>query len=91
MRSIHVLALDEAGDVLHWPRPVERVHRDEVTEAIGLQFAQPLLHARALELECPVGLRTLVERVGLGVIERDVVYVDLDPVVLVDQSQRDDR
>ena len=39
-----LLAVDEIGDVVHRARAVERVHCDQVFEALGLQLLEPLLH-----------------------------------------------
>ena len=72
-----VLAVDEVGDVVHRPRAVEGIHRDEVLEGRGLQLAQVLLHAGGLELEGPHRLALGVELVGLGVVDGDAVDVDL--------------
>ena len=46
-----VLHRDVARDVLHRPRAIERVHGDDVLEAVGTQLAQHVAHARTFELE----------------------------------------
>ena len=41
-----VLTRDERGNILHRPRTIERIHRNQVLEAVGFQVAQMLFHAR---------------------------------------------
>ena len=43
--------LDEIVDHLHRPRPIQRVERGQVLEAIGLEALQDVAHAVRLELE----------------------------------------
>ena len=88
-----MLTVDEVGDVVHRPWTIEGVHRDEVLEGRGLQLAQVLLHPSGFELEGPDGLPLGVELVGLGIINRDLVNVDLDAAALLDVQQGflDDR
>ena len=88
-----MLTVDEVGDVVHRPWTIEGVHGDEVLEGRGLQLAQVLLHPSGFELEGPDGLPLGVELVGLGIIDRDLVDVDLDTAALLDVQQGflDDR
>ena len=79
-----MLAGNEVGDILHGPGAVERVHGYEVLERARLQFAQVALHAGGLELERAYRSSGAVQGVCLGVVERDVVDVDVDAVCLLD-------
>ena len=66
-----VLAVDVAVDVVHRPRPIERDDGDDVLEAVGLQLAQGVAHARTFELEHADRIAARQERVGRGVVERE--------------------
>ncbi len=83
------LALLARDEVVHHPAleragPIERVQRDQVVEPLRLGLAQQLAHARALELEHAVGLAVAEQLVGLGVVERDRVDVEVDPFGALD-------
>src|SRR5439155_1897856 len=59
---------------------IERVERNQVVETARLRLAQQLAHPRALELE-DAECRPLSEHlVGLRVVERDAVDVEIDPL-----------
>jgi hypothetical protein len=77
-----MLAGDVAGDVVHRSRPVERDHGDDVLEAVGLQLAQHVAHARTFELEYAGRLRASQHLVGLPVVERNGREVELDAALL---------
>ena len=78
---VHHPALERAG-------PVERVHRNQVVEALRLGLAKNLPHARALELEDAVGLAVHEELIGLRVVERNRVDVEVDSLGPSDLRQR---
>ena len=78
---------DEVRDVVHRTRTVERIHRDEVSETLRMQFPQPLLHTRRFKLEHDGGVTAAVELVGLPVVLRDGLYVDVYPVPHLDVVQ----
>ena len=78
---VHHARLERAG-------PVERVHRDQVVEALRLRLAQHLAHARALELEDAVGLAVDEQLIGLRVVERDGVDVEVDAFGALDLGER---
>ena len=88
-----MLTVDEVRDVVHRPWTIEGVHRDEVLEGRGLQLAQVFLHPSGFELEGSDGLPLGVELVGLGVVDGDLIDVDLDAAALLDVQQGflDDR
>ena len=88
--GLALLARDVVVDhaALERPGPVERVERDEVVEPLRLGLAQQLAHARALELEDAVGLAVAEELVGLRVVERDGVDVDVDALGPLDLVER---
>ena len=72
-----MLTTDELRDVAHRTGTVEGVHSDEVFEDCRLQFAQVFLHALRLKLEGADGAPLLIELVGLGIVDRDVIKVDV--------------
>ena len=75
---VAVLAGNELRDIGHWPRAIKGVHRNEVFEGRGLQFAQILLHARRLKLEGADGAPVAEELVSSGVVDRYAVDVEFD-------------
>ena len=89
------LPLLPRDEVVHHPAaqragPVQRVQRDEVVEALRLGLAQDVAHAAALELEDAVGLAVLEDLIGLRIVERDRVDVELDargPLDLLDRIE----
>ena len=83
-----VLPLDKRWDVLERPRTVQRVHRNEVTEHRGLQILEVLLHPRGFVLEDANGLAALEELVGLRVVEREAVRVEVEAVAVLDVAHR---
>ena len=72
-----VLAARVDGDVLHRARPVEGDERDQVLELGRLDLAQRLAHPRRLELEDADRVAALQQLVGLLVVERDRLDVDV--------------
>ena len=69
-------------------RTIERVQRDQVVEALGLRLAQQLAHARALELEDAVRRAVAEHPVGLRIVQRDRVDVEVDALGPLDLLQR---
>ena len=84
------LARDEVVDHARLERAgaVERVHRDQVVEPLRLGLAQQLAHARALELEDAVGLAVDEQLIGLRIVERDGVDVEIEALGALDLGQR---
>ena len=78
---VHHAALERAG-------PVERVHGDQIFEALRLGAAQDLAHAGALELEDAVGLAVHEQLIRLRIVERDVVDVEVDALGALDLGER---
>ena len=78
--GLPLLAGDEVvhHSALERPWPIERIERNEIVEALGLGFAEQVAHARALELEDAVRLAIAEELVGLAIVERDGIDVDVD-------------
>jgi len=70
-----VLAARVRRDLVHRPRPVERVQRDEVVEAVGPDLLQRFAHALGLELEDADAVAGGEHRVGRRVIERQCRHV----------------
>ena len=79
-----VLAVDEVRDVVHRARAVEGVHRYDVLELAGLEFAQIAAHAVALELEDGCRVAVAEELVGRLVVEGDFLHVDALAAALLD-------
>ena len=75
---VAMLTTDERRNVLHRTRTIERVHSDEILENGRLEVAQVFLHSGRLKLERADGAALLVERVGLRVVDGNVVEVDVD-------------
>ena len=82
-----MLTIDEVGDIVHRPRAIKCIHRDEVFEGRGLKFTKVLLHPCRLELEGTDGLPFGIESVGRLVVNGDVVDVDVDPSALLDVGE----
>ena len=77
-----VLAGDVVGDVVHRARAIERDQGDDVLEAVGLQLAQHVAHARTFELEHADRLAAAEHLVGLPVVERNAREIELDAALL---------
>ena len=60
------------------PGPVERVERREVLDAGRFEAAQDVLHSRAFKLEHAAGQAVGEKFVGLLVIQRKAVHVEVD-------------
>ncbi len=85
-----VLAVDVARDVVHRPRPIERVHGDDVVEAVRLELAQRIAHAAGFQLEHAGGLAAAQEVEGRRIVERQ--GRELEPgAALVDQALGQDQ
>ena len=85
-----VLAVDVVVDDAAAQRtgPVQRVQRDQVLETLRLGLAQRVAHARALELEHAVRLAVLEQLIGLRIVERQLLEVDLVARRLLDVLDR---
>ena len=86
-----VLALDVVGDQVHGPRTVERIQGDQVLEPVGLGALEQLAHAARFELEDGRRVGALEDLVALGVVERQVVEVDLQPGIQAPHVLERDR
>ena len=77
VRRLHaVLAVDEELDVVHRTGAIKRVDSDDVAEAVRLQLAQRLAHARTFELEHAASIAPCNQLVSRDVIERQMREVD---------------
>ena len=83
-----MLAIDEAGNVFHRPRPVQRVHGDEVCEFVGLELPEIFLHADTFKLESACGFSALKECVRGFIVKGDIVHVDVNALAFPDVLQR---
>ena len=86
-------ALDEVRDQVHGTRPVERNKGRDVLDRGDLELLAQVAHAPGFQLEHAEGLGVVEQVVGLGVVEREVVEIELHPGGLVDHLGRvaDDR
>ena len=79
-----MLAGNVARDVVHRAGPVECDHGDDILEAVGLQLAQDVAHARTFQLEDAGRIAAAQHLVGLGIVERNVEEIELDAPALQD-------
>ena len=79
--------VDEVRNIIHRAWPVERVHRYQVLETLGMKPLQVDLHAGRLELEHTVGVATAIKLVGGLVVYVDSLDVDVHPMTKLDVVQ----
>ena len=82
-----LFAPDKFRNVVHWSRPVEGVHGDEVSDDSRFEFAQVFLHSSGLELEHRHRAPFLKQLVGLGVINGDMVDINIYTAGFLDITQ----
>ena len=82
------LAARVVGDEAHRAGPVERADRDDVVELGRPDLLQRLAHALGLELEDADRVAAGEHLVGLRVVERDRLHVDLVPARALDDLDR---
>src|SRR5690606_1642597 len=82
-----VLTVDVVWNVCDWSGTIQRVHRDEVAELVGLELAQVLLHAGTLKLKRADCCAVLVEFESLLIIEWNLIEVDVHAMILFDELQ----
>ena len=73
-----VASLDEIRDQVHRTRPVERDECGDVLDRVNFELLAQVAHAPGLQLEHPQGLGVVQQVVGLGVVERQVVEIELE-------------
>ena len=83
-----VLAVDEAGDVLHRTRSIEGEECGEIVDRLGLEVGDGAAHAAGFELEDAECLAAGEHVIGLGVPVRQRQRVDFDAFVPADQLDR---
>ena len=66
-RLTTVLPVNELRNVFHRARAIQRVHRDQIFELIGLQLAQVFLHPHTFKLECSGCFAPLEKLIGFGI------------------------
>ncbi len=86
--GLPLLAVDEIVDhaALDGAGAVKRVERGEIFDAGGLVAAENVPHAVGFELEDGGGFSTSEEFVGLGVVQGEIIYVDVRATALLDHS-----
>ena len=82
-RLLPVLSAHKRRDVLQRTRTVQRVHGDEVAKNRGLEILEVFLHPRRFVLEDANRFAALEEFVGLGVVQRKAVRVEVDAVAVL--------
>ena len=94
-RLATVLAVDEVGNhaALDRPRPIQRVKRAQILQALRLVAAADVPHALGFELEHAAGQAFGQELIGLGIIQRDAVLTEALARALLDPAKGvfDDR
>ena len=73
-----MLTTDELRNIAHRTRTVEGVHSNEVFEHGRLEFAQVFLHTLRFKLEGAHSASLLIELVGLGIVDGNVVEINVD-------------
>ncbi len=73
-----MLTRDELGDIIHRTRTVKSIHRYKILERRRLQFTKIFLHTGRLKLECTERASLTVKLVGLRIIDRNCVHVNVD-------------
>ncbi len=74
-----VAALDEIGNQVHRPRPIQRDQRGDVLDGTDLEFAAQIAHPAGFQLENADGVGLVEQVVGLGVVQRQIVNRNFDP------------
>ena len=82
--KLSMLTLDKVGDIVHWTRTIQGVHRDKILKCAWLKLDKILLHTSRLKLERTRGSSLTIELVGLGVVDVDMVNIKLEAVGLLD-------
>ncbi len=78
-------AADIVRNELERPRPVERHHGDHVGQLSRLHLHQVAAHPGALHLEHAQHLPPAQQRIGLRIVDRYRVNVELDPMSLANE------
>ena len=81
-----ILTGDERRNVVHRSRTVEGVHGNEVLEHRRMKLAEVFLHTCRLKLEGTDGAALLIELVSLGVVDGDMVQVNINATCLLDNG-----
>jgi hypothetical protein len=76
--------LDKIADHLHRARPVESVHGNQITDAAGLQFPEPILHPGGFELKHPHGMPFAEQVERGGIVLRNGIQIDRYAMIVVD-------
>ncbi len=84
-RFFLVHAPDVRVNVIHWPRPEECHHRNDVCQVVRAHLHDVARHTRAFQLEDARRAPLAETFKGLRVIQRDVVQVVAHAVAVVDQ------
>ena len=79
-----MLAVDELRNIVHRARAIESIHGNQVLKASGMQFNEILLHACRLKLEGARCHSLAIQLVGLGVIDGNLLDVDIDAMIELD-------
>ena len=73
-----MLPVDKGGNILHGPRPVKRIHGNEVLKTVGFEIFQVFFHTGRLKLEQPRGISPGVELKGVLIIHGQVININLN-------------
>ena len=73
-----VASLNEIRDQVHRTRPVERDECGDVLDRGNFELLAQVAHAPGFQLEHPQGLGVVQQVVGLGVVKRQVIEIELE-------------
>ena len=71
-----MLAFNKRINKLHWPRPVQGNHGDDIFKHTGAQLAQVAFHTGRFKLENTGRIPPLEELIGFFIIKRQLGKVD---------------
>ncbi len=75
---------DVIGDERHRSGTIQRDHGDDIIQRLGLHLHEITSHPRAFHLEDACGVSAAHELKGFGIVQRDVIQIELDPVTFLD-------
>ena len=87
-RCATVLTVDKVRNIVHRSRTIESIHRNQILENRRLQLAKILLHTIGLELECSERMTCTIEVVGLFIVNRNSIDINIYPLCTADILHR---
>ena len=84
---LSLLACDKIRNIVHRPRPVQRIHSDQVLETLRMEALQPRAHAVGFKLEEANGIAPAIDFIGFLVVNGNGFDVDVRTVQFLDVVQ----